>query len=694
MEHTEEKSENVIEQSKNEDKKANRLEVFRSFFKVEDIKDNPKIEYYCLFAILFIGFLLRVIWLGDLPLSEDEAYTLTPAKRLITGEGFNYLTSLFYTFLQYMFFYIFGVSETVGRMPTAIFGTACAYVMYLFCKKFINKRVAFLILILVSFSFFEVFMSRLARPYTLLQLLCIVLSWLLILIFKDPVREEGGDNNFLNVFKLISIKYILIFFFLFLFSMFVHSWALLFWVTAIFYFFIMFFYMLGSKNYGVEKYLYLVFGITFILITILGWLVLEADLFTGLFQGQSAIDIFSPNLARIYEFLKDDPFIGILHYLKLISYDFDYLWIFGIIGFCSSFFVIQNKKALLVIHSMLFSNLIVLGFFMDSMFQRYFFQAYSFYLVYPAIGIYAIYLVCLKFFKDEKYLRYREIILGVLIILILFVSIPFTFFENLFTLKMHRNVYINDKMEEYTFYPYRDACKYIQKNIKPGEEVICVAPRIAEFYIDRDVRSLRNVSLNINIFNVADEFIGDTTVHENSLENHPSFMNFIQTHKLGWAIIDPRVNTAVSRITRDFIFSNMDFHILGSVPLGLIFVASWNNNTISKEPQMFRVFCSENVSEDFFIGNIEDVMAPNTFIKLTVIYSGVEKPNEALCIVGNEQDYLPPNLSLEAVNTAQCYVKAVEFIKSGTINFIYNTDCGDPTGGFFIHDIEIATDDR
>jgi hypothetical protein len=537
-------------------------------------------------------------------------------------------------------------------------------------------------------------MSRLAKPYTLLQLLCILLSWLLVLSFKDRTNEEERDNNFLNIFKLISIKHLLLFLGLFLFSILVHSWTVLIGVTAIFYFFVLFLYMLGSKKYGNEKYLYLLFGVTFIVITILGWLIIEVDLFTGLFQTRATIDVVAPDLARTYNFLKDNPFIGIMHYLKLISYDFDYLWVLGIIGFCSSFFVIKNKKALLVIHSMLFSNLIMLGFFIHYLSQRYLFHVYSFYFVYPAIGIYALYLLVLKFIKNEKYVRYKEIIFGVVIVLILSISIPFTFFGNMFTLKMHNNVYINDKMAEYAFYPYREACKYVQKNIRSGEEVICTMPRIAEFYIDRDVTDIRHVRLNINNFNVVDEFIEDTTnIYENSLQIHSSFLNFIQTHKAGWVITDTRVNVTIPAVTMNFMFNNMDLHILGSMPVGVIFVAHWDSNTISKEPQRFQYFCDKKITGNFPVGGMNNI-DPNMTIKLTVIYSGVEMLNEALCTVGEEQDYLPPNLGFGKVDTANCYLRAMDFLKTGNVNFTYNINCEDPTSGFFIHDIEIAADDR
>jgi 4-amino-4-deoxy-L-arabinose transferase-like glycosyltransferase len=693
MKHKAKKPQNLIEQDQKENKETNKLDKLHSFFKVENIGnlniDNPKIEHIILFVILFVAFLLRVIWLGDLPINEDEAYTLTTAKRLVTGENIaNRLsTSLVYTYLQYFLFLIFGVSETVGRLPTAIFGTVSAYAMYLFCKKFINKRIAFLVLILVSFSFFEVFISRLARPYTLLQLSFIVLSWLLILIIKDSAKVGNGDNSFPNIFRLISIKHILLLFFLFLFSILVHSWAVLFWVTAIFYFFMMFFYMLFSKKYGIEKQIYLLFGITFILITILGWLlVVEMDLFKGMFQDRGAINVFSPNLSRIYNFLKDDPFVGVMHYLKLISYDFDYLWILGILGFFSSFFVIKDKKALLAIHSVLFSNLIILGFFIHVLQQRYFFQAYSFYLIYPAIGIFTICLLFLKFIKDKKYIKYREIIFGLIVVLILFISIPFTFFENMFTLKMYSNVYINDKFAEYTFYPYREACKYVKENIKPGEELICTMSRIAEFYIDRDVRDLRQVRLNTN--NVS-ELIEDQTVYENSLANHPSFINFIQTHKSGWIILDPRAQTAVSKYTRDFIFYKMDVHTLGSVPIGLMFTVHWDGNTMSKHPRRFQLLRKQGPIIGIEI-NRSVFTDTNTIMKLTVVYSGVDKPDEALVVVGNEQDLLPMNLGLGTVDTADCYLRAAEFLRDGAIHFLYNTDCGDYHGGFFIYDVIIT----
>jgi len=666
MEQIEEKNENIVEKST----KTSKLETLRSFFAIEDIEDidNPKIEYIILFAILFVAFLLRIIGLGDLPLNEDEAYTLTLAKKMVTGETSDHTFSV-YLFLQYIFFFVLGVSETVGRFSSAIFGTLSAYAMYSFCKKFINKKIAFLALILVSFSFFEVFMSRLAVPFALLQLLSILILWFLILFFRDEPKEE--ENNYLSkFFRFISIKHAILVSLLLLFALLFNFSALIVWVAAIFYCFLMFF--ACSKNQTTEKRIYLLTGIKCVVLTLLIWFLAGTDLSTG-----------------------EKHSNGLMYYLKLISCDFNFLWLLGILGFCSSFFVIKNRKALFAIHSMMFSHLIMLGFFIPKLQQGYFLQAYSFYLIYPAIGIYTVYLLCLEHFKNKEYLtfNYKKIIFGLVAVLILFISIPFTFFENMFVLNMYSNVYINDKMTEYTFYPYREACKYIQENIEPDEEVVCIMPSVAEFYINRDIKSFRYVKQpTANAFSVEDEFAEDTTVYQNSLQNFPSFLNFIQTHKSGWIIIDPRIQTAVSAYTMDFIFAKMDPHVLGSNPIGLIFVMHWDNNTMFKEPQRFLFFCKENITEDIPVGGM-NVPDSNTIIKITFIYSGVEKPDEALCVVGNEMGYLIPNREPGKGNIIASYLRAIEFTRTGNMSIYYNVDCGDPTGGFFIHDVIINIDE-
>jgi 4-amino-4-deoxy-L-arabinose transferase-like glycosyltransferase len=645
------------------------------FFQSKEKPENRKIVLSILIATLVIGLIIRLVFLGNLFINEDEAYTMTAAKRMITGTGSAYQTSFLFTILQYFLFLIFGINEIAARVPSAIFGTLSIGAIFYFCKKFINTKTALLVAVLTSISFFEVFFSRTARPYSALQFSYIVLSWFFITSFKNVNSASQYSPRLFMEF--ISIKKFSLFMVLFMVSILIHPWTVLFWVTTIFFLFVMYFYLLISKKPGVEKYLYLTLGIVFILVVAIGWLIIESGLFTSLFQQKSTIDVIVPDFSRTYNFLKDDPFKGIMHYFKLFSYDFNYLWIFAFAGFAASFFIIKNKMVLVFIHSMVFSNLIILGFIIHVLQQRYFFPVYPFYLIYVALGIYSIY------FWFSKLFRNNGIVFGIMFVLII-AAVPYEYFSNLYSLKMTSNIYLDSKIGEYSFYPYRNACKYVNEHIKPGEAVLCTMPRIAEFYIDRDILGLRQVRVNLNKFNVADELVADTTVYPGTTINHASFVDYLRKHKSGWLIADARINTVISQETRDLITQKMDFSMQGSDPLTTMLVAHWDSTVFTRPAKYFWVLhkLANTINLPYKLH-----CDPDEQIMLSIVYSGVEKQDEASCNVGGVVSYIPPNTSISSVDTADWVMKAEGLIKTGFINFTYHPECGDSLRGFMVHDI-------
>jgi len=325
----------------------------------------------------------------------------------------------------------------------------------------------------------------------------------------------------------------------------------------------------------------------------------------------------------------------------------------------------------------------MLGFFINVLQQRYFFPAYSFYFIYVALGFYIIYTVIVNFLNLQKNFVIRKTLI-IILILIIIPFIPFEKYKNMYSIKMIDNIYLDKKIGEYTFYPYRYACEYVKNNIKEGEDVICLMPRIAEFYIDRNIYNLRQVKFNRNKLNSSDQLIADTTLYPNSMQNHRSFLNFLKEHKSGWIIADARINTTLSPETKNFILTHFDFHFLGSNPPSVMLVGHWDSTTLYKKPQYFWVL-HEFGKEAFLPYQIQ--VDPNMTIKLTVVYSGVEKENEALTIIGKLSSYLPPNRNLGVPDTADWVMKADELVKSQAVGFIYNASCGDSLKGFMIHNI-------
>ncbi len=651
---------------------------FKSDFQLPN-DQFTKFYFIIAFIVLIVSIVIRSYNLGALWLNEDEAYTMTAAKRIITGTGTPNDASPIFIGIQYLFYIILGINETAGRIPSVLFAIATIIFFFYFIKKYINIETAIFFISIIGLSFFNVYMSRLGRPYTALQFYYIVLIFIFYKILNN-IKENQSLND--SVKKIIFNKNSFLFILIFIISLYTHPWTVLIITSLLCYFFLNLIFFLFKKDYNNEFKLNLLFFSILFFLIFSAILVVNLNLFPNLFKGMQT-DAFGIDIKRSIEFLSDNPIKGLLHYLKLIYYDFKNLWIIALLGFIFSFSIIKDRKILFLIHSVVLSHLIMLGFFINVLQQRYFFPAYSFYFIYVALGFYIIYTVIVNFLNLQKNFVIRNTLI-IILILIIIPFIPFEKYKNMYSVKMIDNIYLDKKIGEYTFYPYRYACEYVKNNIKEGEDVICLMPRIAEFYIDRNIYNLRQVKFNRNKLNSSDQLIADTTLYPNSMQNHRSFLNFLKEHKSGWIIADARLNTTLSPETKNFILTHFDFHFLGSNPPSVMLVGHWDSTTLYKKPQYFWVL-HEFGKEAFLPYQIQ--VDPNMTIKLTVVYSGVEKENEALTIIGKLSSYLPPNRNLGVPDTADWVMKADELVKSKGIGFIYNSSCGDSLKGFMIHNI-------
>jgi len=651
---------------------------FKSDFQLPN-DQFTKFYFIIAFIVLIVSIVIRSYNLGALWLNEDEAYTMTAAKRIITGTGTPNDASPIFIGIQYLFYIILGINETAGRIPSVLFAIATIIFFFYFIKKYINIETAIFFISIIGLSFFNVYMSRLGRPYTALQFYYIVLIFIFYKILNN-IKENQSLND--SVKKIIFNKNSFLFILIFIISLYTHPWTVLIITSLLCYFFLNLIFFLFKKDYNNEFKLNLLFFSILFFLIFSAILVVNLNLFPNLFKGMQT-DAFGIDIKRSIEFLSDNPIKGLLHYLKLIYYDFKNLWIIALLGFIFSFSIIKDRKILFLIHSVVLSHLIMLGFFINVLQQRYFFPAYSFYFIYVALGFYIIYTVIVNFLNLQKNFVIRNTLI-IILILIIIPFIPFEKYKNMYSIKMIDNIYLDKKIGEYTFYPYRYACEYVKNNIKEGEDVFCLMPRIAEFYIDRNIYNLRQVKFNRNKLNSSDQLIADTTLYPNSMQNHRSFLNFLKEHKSGWIIADARLNTTLSPETKNFILTHFDFHFLGSNPPSVMLVGHWDSTTLYKKPQYFWVL-HEFGKEAFLPYQIQ--VDPNMTIKLTVVYSGVEKENEALTIIGKLSSYLPPNRNLGVPDTADWVMKADELVKSKGIGFIYNSSCGDSLKGFMIHNI-------
>lgn len=128
-----------------------------------------------LIAVVSIGLILRLVWLGKLPLgfTADEAgqgysaYSLLKTGRDEWGQWWPLFPRSFgdykpplYTFLTVPTIAVFGLNEWAVRLPEVIVGVASIWVVYLLAEKLFSKQVALWAAFLLAVSPWAVQLSR------------------------------------------------------------------------------------------------------------------------------------------------------------------------------------------------------------------------------------------------------------------------------------------------------------------------------------------------------------------------------------------------------------------------------------------------------------------------------------------------------------------------------------------------------
>ena len=207
---------------------------FKSDFQLPN-DQFTKFYFIIAFIVLIVSIVIRSYNLGALWLNEDEAYTMTAAKRIITGTGTPNDASPIFIGIQYLFYIILGINETAGRIPSVLFAIATIIFFFYFIKKYINIETAIFFISIIGLSFFNVYMSRLGRPYTALQFYYIVLIFIFYKILNN-IKENQSLND--SVKKIIFNKNSFLFILIFIISLYTHPWTVIIITSLLCYFFL------------------------------------------------------------------------------------------------------------------------------------------------------------------------------------------------------------------------------------------------------------------------------------------------------------------------------------------------------------------------------------------------------------------------------------------------------------------------
>jgi hypothetical protein len=133
-----------------------------------------------LLMLLAIGFWLRARHLGDLGLLVDEGFQAIAVQWILkdgvpkVDSGLIYSRALPFLYVQAASAQLFGLNEFSLRVPAVLFGVAAIFAAYILGKTLFNRSVGLLTAAVLTFSVWEIELSRYARFYTAFQCMYLV----------------------------------------------------------------------------------------------------------------------------------------------------------------------------------------------------------------------------------------------------------------------------------------------------------------------------------------------------------------------------------------------------------------------------------------------------------------------------------------------------------------------------------------
>ncbi|MFH1409225.1 MAG: glycosyltransferase family 39 protein [Nanoarchaeota archaeon] len=142
-----------------------------------------------LIAIIILGIVLRIAFLGQESLWMDETYSLVCSSQ--SGDAFfTCLTTAqsqppLYFILLSGWISLFGESEEALRSLSVIFSIAALPFIYLLARHWFKKKTASLALVFGSITFIQIFYAQEARPYALFMCLTVLTTYVLMKLFSN-----------------------------------------------------------------------------------------------------------------------------------------------------------------------------------------------------------------------------------------------------------------------------------------------------------------------------------------------------------------------------------------------------------------------------------------------------------------------------------------------------------------------------
>ncbi len=615
------------------------------------------------------GFFIRVTNLNFLTLWVDEFVHVNrarhfPAHPLLTNDN----NGILYTIFIIPLFKLFEVNEFWARFPSVVLGTLSIPLIYLFGKKYFNKYVGLFAAILLTFSQYHIFWSRIARNYVIFSFFFLLLAYFLgkCLNVKDDFKPSGRRLfDYLHCTPL-SIGLVLL---LLILSVLSHQLALLVVYVIGFYHFVTFLISL----FGKKRNFLSVNAIIAYIFTIYGLILFVPAFqefvrgFLAMFLPSGIVEWVIPKFERILQLTKEKPFEVFNIYWGVVKTDYSSLYLLGLLGAVLG--VLRFKNAgwynllLFAVPFLLMSFL-----FREPSLPRYLIYVYPFYLC--AIALVFSELV----FWFNRYVEHKQARNALLLMLIVSIVAfsPAKSSWAMVTRKAHGQV-VPKELSVWYFPDWKFALKKIGPMLKDEDVVLSTMSLYPNFYLNRDVVFFRQRYYNTKSHAYENLLPDTTTSNASSVE---ALVRLYSSSKSGWLLADYYFNNVMTDpAARDFVIRNSD--LMYSLSNEYVKVFHWDHSQPRRHVNTMAELLTQAFPATFeYSINLPDLSGKTVEIILEA--EGMRYDNELLVVFNNRAMGVPLKSSRNQGGGRQTFVFALpaNLVKVGEnkVHFAYNTN--------------------
>jgi hypothetical protein len=438
---------------------------------------NLEFDVYTLILMTLttIAFALRVCNLDFLTLWVDEYVHVDraryfPAAPLFTDDN----NGILLTVILLPLFKLFGVSEFIARFPSVVFGTALVPLVYLFVKRYFNRNTALLSAALVTFSTYLVFWSRLSRNYAIFAFFFLLFLYYLGKAINVDNSFREGKSRFWNYVKM-QPKQVWIALGVLVLSVLSHLLTYLVIYGILFYYFVLFLTNLFGKKRdfrsfeAVVSYLFILFSIVIFVPPVqkivLQILPVQITNWGGL-----------PDLTRLSELMKTQPYKVFQIYFGILRYDYNALYWLGFAGFIYA--GLRYRKAGYFIASVFVIVFLVMSFvFREPALPRYLIYLYPLFLIAIALSFDALLSLLQKIKIKPEYAT------PLLVLLLCF--LPTAKASVRMVQSKEHGAVTDEHFSSFYFPDWKTSLKRIQPHLGPNDVLMSTIPAYVNFYLDR-----------------------------------------------------------------------------------------------------------------------------------------------------------------------------------------------------------------